>query len=92
MHSAVIYRRNLFYSVTDPLVNRQGIVYDDKAEIIEVPWFHNRFGRFYDINTLKQHVLIPGRKFNIKIYHVMNLKEIHPSLYLHFALVMQKPT
>ncbi len=39
--------------VNDPLVNRQGIVYDDKAEIIEVPWFHNRFGRFYDINTFK---------------------------------------
>lgn len=78
--------------ITDPLVNRQGIVYDEKARIIEILWWHNRFGRFYDINALRQRVLIPGYKFNIRIYQVVNLKELNPSLYLHFALVMQKPT
>ena len=77
--------------ITDPLVNRQGIVFDEKAVIIEMQCFHNRFGRFYNINSIRQRVLIPGCKFDIRIYHVMNLKEVHPFLYLHFALVMQKP-
>lgn len=77
--------------ITDPLVNRRGIVWDEGARVVDLPWWHNRFGRFYDAKTLQQRVLIPGGSFNSKIYHIVNVKEAHPCAYLHFALVMQKP-
>lgn len=78
-------------NLTDPLVNRRGIKFDHNAQIIENLWFHNRFGRIYDPITLRLRVLIPGQNFNVRIYNIANLQEIHPKLYLHFALVMQKP-
>lgn len=77
--------------LTDPLVDRRGIVWDEGAHIIEQPWFHNRFGRFYSIETLRERVLTPGKQFDTTIYHVMNVRDAHPLAYLHFALVMRKP-
>lgn len=79
--------------LTDPLSNRTGIVFDPGARVIEAPWFHNRFGRFYDANTLQQRILEPASSigFEATIYRVVNLKEIHPKVYLHFILVLHKP-
>jgi SAM-dependent methyltransferase len=77
--------------LTDPLVNRRSIIWDDGALVIEVPWWHNRFGRFYDAGTLEQRVLAPGNQFRSIIFQIVNVKEIHPKAYLYFALVMQKP-
>lgn len=79
--------------LTDPLSNRRGIVFDPGARIIEAPWFHNRFGRFYDAAALKRRVLDPARVagFNATIYRVTNLQEVHPRVYLTFFLVLRKP-
>lgn len=79
--------------ITDPLVSRRGIVWDEGAQVIELPWWHNRFGRFYDAGALQRRVLMPAGRlgFSPTIYHVMNVKEVHRDAYLYFALVLRKP-
>ena len=77
--------------VSDPLVNREGILWDNGAQVIERPWFHNRFARFYDVSALQHRVLEPGKNFDTTLYHILNPRDVHPHAYLHFALVMKKP-
>jgi SAM-dependent methyltransferase len=80
------------YSIlTDPLVDRKGIVFDDDAEVIEWPWWHNRFGRIYDVDAFERRVLNPGIEFHTIIYHIENLQVINQLVYLHFVLIMEKP-
>lgn len=79
--------------LTDPLVNRRGVVWDEEAHIIERPWWHNRFGRFYDVSSLERRVLLPANRVGFKstIYHT-NVREVAPYSDMYFALIMQKPT
>jgi SAM-dependent methyltransferase len=79
--------------VTDPLVDRRDIVWDEGAEVVEILWWHNRFGRFYDAAALERRLLAPARQvgFQTTIYHVENVRAVHPRAYLHFVLAMQKP-
>ncbi len=80
------------YSIlTDPLVDRRDIMWDDGARVIELPWWHNRFGRFYDAESLQRRVLAPAGRFRNILYHIENTTELHPRSYLHFALVLRKP-
>jgi predicted SAM-dependent methyltransferase len=77
--------------LTDPLVDRQGIAWDPGAHVIDLPWWHNRFGRFYDVAALQCRVLQPGKSFSTTIYEIENACDVHQRAYLRFALVMQKP-
>jgi SAM-dependent methyltransferase len=77
--------------LTDPLMDRHGVVWDDEAQVVELPWWHNRFGRLYDASGVERRVLQPGSGFSQTIYHVANAHEVHPAISLHFALLMRKP-
>jgi hypothetical protein len=78
---------------TDPLVDRRGVVWDSGARVLELPWWHNRFGRFYDAQALERRILRPSREcgFEAILYHLENVKAVHPAVYLHFGLVLRKP-
>lgn len=79
--------------VTDPLVvRRRDIAWDEEARVIELPGWHNRFGRHYDALALQRRILAMERRFVPTIYHLVNVREVHPRAYLHFALVLRKPT
>jgi hypothetical protein len=82
-----------FSILTDPLVDRRGIAWDPGARVIEIPTWHNRFGRMYDAAALKQRVLEPARQvgFDINVLRVRNTEAIHPSTYLHYILLLTKP-
>jgi ubiquinone/menaquinone biosynthesis C-methylase UbiE len=86
-----IYISDRYAIVTDPLVARRDVVWDDGALVVELPWWHNRFGRFYDATALKRRVLTPGRDFEATIHQITNVHDVHPRAYLHFALLMRKP-
>lgn len=79
--------------LTDPLVDRQGVEWDEGAEVIEWPWFHNRFGRFYDAPALQSRLLEPAVElgFETTIFRVVNAHDVSPHAYLHFVLMMRKP-
>jgi SAM-dependent methyltransferase len=84
-----------FANLTDPMMDRTGIQYDPGAKVVELPLiWHNRFGRFYDSAAAERRLIQPALKAGFKpiLYHVQNVKEAHPQAYLHFALVMQKPS
>lgn len=78
--------------LTDPLVDRRGIMWDPGTQVIELPWWHNRFGRFYDAAALQHRVLEPASRLGFipTIYHVVNAKAVHPQAYLYFILTLQK--
>lgn len=79
--------------VTDPLIDSRPVAWDPDARLIEIPWWHNRFGRFYDAHALQRRVLDRARDVGFRpvIYHVENIKDVDPNAYLHFALVLEKP-
>lgn len=76
--------------VTDPLVDRRGIVWDKEAQVIEILWWHNRFGRHYDAQSLQKRVLAYAEGFSIEIYHIINARSVHRFSPMHFALVLCK--
>ena len=79
--------------LTDPLVSRKAIVWDEGADVIEELWHHNRFGRFYDPAALKRRVLEPAAAVGLEtvLYHFENVTEVHPRASMHFGLVLRKP-
>jgi SAM-dependent methyltransferase len=80
--------------ITDPLTDQRGVAWDAGARVVELPGWHNRFGRFYDAPALERRVLSPAREigYELEILRVVNLEEIHPLASTHFALVMRKPS
>jgi hypothetical protein len=87
-----LFMSERFSVITDPLVDRRGVIWDDGSEIVDIPWWHVRFARLYDAENLRRRVLDPGWQFQQVIYHVTNAAEVHPRLSLHFALVLSKPS
>jgi SAM-dependent methyltransferase len=85
-----LFMSERFSVITDPLVDRRGVAWDDGSDIVEIPWWHVRFARLYDAEHLQIRVLDPGSRFRQVLYHVSNAAEVHPSISLHFALVLRK--
>jgi hypothetical protein len=79
--------------VTDPLTDRDGVVWDPGARVVELPGWHNRFGRFYDAAALEQRVLAPARRlgYELELLHFVNVRDVHPLATTHFAVLMRKP-
>lgn len=79
--------------LSDPLVARTGISWDEGAHVVELPWFRHRFGRFYDATQLQRRVLAPAHEVGLipTIYSVVNTHEVHRRAHLRFALLMRKP-
>jgi SAM-dependent methyltransferase len=88
-----LYLAEEYHILTDPLVNRRGVVWDEGAQIIERPWWHNRFGRFYDTTSLNERVLSIAKSigFTPIIYHIPNIKDVLAQSDMHFVLMMRKP-
>ncbi|MBV8713479.1 MAG: methyltransferase type 11, partial [Chloroflexi bacterium] len=86
-----LFMSERFSVMSDPLVDRRGITWDAGAEVVEIPWWHNRFGRLYDAEALQSRVLAPGAAFDRLVYQVVNPYEVHPSVCMHFILVLYKP-
>jgi hypothetical protein len=88
-----LFVSNEYSIISDPLTDRRGIIWDPGARVIELPGWHNRFGRFYGAAALERRVLSPARAvgYEAEILHFINLKDVHPLASMHFALVMRKP-
>jgi SAM-dependent methyltransferase len=87
-----LYLAEEYHILTDPLVNRRGIVWDEGAQIIERPWWHNRFGRFYDTASFNRRVLSEAKRigFTPTIHHIPNIKEVLTQSDVHFVLMLKK--
>jgi SAM-dependent methyltransferase len=88
-----LFMSEQYSMMSDPLVDRRGLRWDEGARVVEKPWFRNRFGRYYDAAALESRVLAPARRagFEATIYHYLNVREVVPQSRLHFALLLVKP-
>jgi hypothetical protein len=86
-----LYVSEVFHNVTDPGVERPGLVFDDEAAVTEVRGWRNRFGRFYDVAHLSQRVLRHLGPLEATIRVIENEKDVAPACYLKFALLLRKP-
>ena len=88
-----LYLAEEYHILTDPLVKRRNVAWDEGAKIVERPWWHNRFGRFYDTQSFNQRVLTVANNigFQPTIHHVTNIKEVLAQSDMHFILILRKP-
>jgi SAM-dependent methyltransferase len=88
-----LYVMDRYYQLSDPLVPKGDVVWDKAAPIVQRPGWGNRFGRHYAVPQLIERVLKPAKAFglNLTLYHVTNATEIHPSCYLKFFALIEKP-
>jgi len=79
--------------ITDPLLDRRSVVWDNDARIVEIPWCHHRFGRFYSADTAYRHVLVPAKQagFEVRLYRILNVNDVLPKANIHFVLLLEKP-
>ena len=85
--------------ITDPFVDRRGVVFDPDAEIVEQSGHHNRFARCYGVPQFAERVLRPAVEvgFDARIYHPRGADPERNDPFdralrgIGFALVLRKP-
>jgi len=77
---------------TDPAVSiPQKVKFDDEATVYCAYGWGNRHGRFYDPKRLLSRVCNNLNGMKIKVYRIVNSKEVDHSCYVQFAALIQKP-
>jgi FkbM family methyltransferase len=78
---------------TDPAVSiPQGVKFDDDATVYCAYGWGNRHGRFYDPEHLLSRVCNNLNGMKIKVYRIVNAKQVDHSCYVQFAALIQKPS
>ncbi|NJL19726.1 MAG: class I SAM-dependent methyltransferase [Leptolyngbyaceae cyanobacterium SM1_3_5] len=78
---------------TDPAVSiPQEVKFDDDATVYCAYGWGNRHGRFYDPDHLLSRVCNNLNGMNIKVYRIVNAKQVDQSCYVQFAALIQKPS
>ena len=85
-----LYLSQEYFNLTDPTVDRTGLVFDSGAEIREWVGWENRFARHYDVEKLKERVLDHCGALKPIIYFLENEKEVDDSCYLKYILIFKK--
>lgn len=85
-----LYVADVYHNITDPELDRDGLLFDDGAAIAEVRGWHNRFGRFYDVEQFQRRILAQAGDFIVTLFYVENAQDVDPACYLRFALLLTK--
>jgi len=82
-----------FYGVqTDPVVAmKDNVAFDEDAVICCAKGWGNRHGRFYDYLHLEERIVENLGEMKITVYAFTNAKEVDPSGYVLFGVVIDKP-
>lgn len=77
---------------TDPAVSiPQEVKFDDDATVYCAYGWGNRHGRFYDPEHLLSRVCNNLNGMKLKVYRIVNAKQVDQSCYVQFAGLIQKP-
>jgi hypothetical protein len=71
---------------------KQRVSFDDGAIVYAKPGWRHGFARFYDPQHLASRIRANAGDLEMVIYRVTNAREIDPSCYLKFVLLVTKPT
>jgi len=85
-----LYLSEEYFNLTDPTVDRTGLVFDNGAEIREAVGFENRFARHYNIEQLKERIFNNCNVLKPVIYFLENEKILDDSCYLKYILLLEK--
>lgn len=78
--------------LTDPLLSVPGrVAFDPGALIHASRTWHNRHGRFYDVPHLVERVWNHRGPLRMTVLTVPNYREVHPTCYLRYVAVLEKP-
>lgn len=87
-----LYLAQEYIIKTDPAVwPVGGIIFESDAVLYCAKNFRNRQGRFYDIAHLKSRIIEHLGELKCTIVNVKNAKDVHPSCYVRFAMILEKP-
>jgi len=87
-----LYLYDTYAIQTDPQVSGPAeLEFDADSVLFLDPTWQNRHGRFYDAEHLARRVRAQLQGETITIYRVENAKAVHPSCYVEFAAVIEKP-
>ena len=86
-----LYLNTEYSIVTNPFVERNGLVFDDEAALIYTNDVHIRHGRFYHVAQFKRRILSAGGDdFEWRIYLIENEKEVDAICYVKFILLLER--
>ncbi|MGQ0604261.1 MAG: class I SAM-dependent methyltransferase [Anaerolineales bacterium] len=78
---------------TDPKVSMPaGMQFETDAIIYCHPTWANRHGRFYDPAHFMTRIYNNLNGLRVTLYRILNAREVDPSCYAEFAMVISKPT
>lgn len=74
---------------TDPALSvPAGVVFDETAVIYCAEGWNNRHGRFYTPQSFIKRIAEPMQgKFSFRFLHIVNAKDVDPSIYMRYAFV-----
>lgn len=89
-----LYLSETFVNETDPLVSAGRVSIDEGAALAASFGYTNRFGRHYDAGALEGRVIVPARAagLNVAIIRVLGASAVSNACYVHYALVLERPS
>lgn len=86
-----LYLSNNYGIITDPEVAvQEGTTFEDGVMVYCMRGWNNRFGRFYDPEHLFERVLKNIDGLTLKIIHIVNAKQVDPTCYVEYAMLLEK--
>lgn len=86
-----LYLVDRYCILTDPLISvPQNVQFEEGALVCCKRGWNNRHGRMYDPFNLKTRILDNIGNLKLKIINILNPKELDPSCYVHYALLLEK--
>jgi SAM-dependent methyltransferase len=87
-----LYLHTRYVGLTDPLVDRAGLVWDPEMATVVRRGYGQRHGRFYDVARLEQRILSRLGPLRARLFQVENLDEVAAGLWCHWVLLLEKDT
>lgn len=85
-----LYLHTEYVGLTDPFVDRNGLVWDHKMRPIYAKAYGQRHGRFYDVPQLQERIFRKLGELSARLYLVENLDDVGRSLWCHWVLLLEK--
>lgn len=85
-----LYLSSYYTIVTDPLVSRMKVHFEDDALVMAVTGWRNRHGRFYDPPHLCSRVLAKADNLEFTVFALNNTRAVNPSCYARFVLMARR--
>lgn len=85
-----LYFADEYTILTDPSVDRRGVVWDKGAVVTNVYGWGSRFGRFYSVSKFRERVLDHCSNLSLRILWAENEKTVDRSCYVKFIAIFEK--